>query len=542
MEKPTLQTADWNRIQCYDPATGRNLGTVPITPPEEIPVLLNRCREAQTQWAQTSLTVRKQVLRSLLDFVVTNQETICKISARDTGKTFLDAQLGEILTTCEKIKWTLQHGEKALRTEYREAGTVLKYKYAMVVYEPIGVQAAIVSWNYPFHNIVGPIITALFAGNGIMVKASEYASWSASIYLKYIRDIIAATGNNPDIVQLVIGFKESGKALVKAPVDHITFIGSTAVGKEIMAAAADNLTPCVLELGGKDCLILRSDCNVDQTLPLVLRGVFQNCGQNCIGIERILAHEAVYDTLVDRLLERVRQFKQGAPLDEPNIDQGAMTMGEVHLQKLTALVEDAVAQGARVRHGGHVVKHPRFPAGSYFAPTVLTGVTPAMRIARTDEHFGPVAVLMGPYATDAELIAAANQCSFGLGSSVFTANPAQGYDALARRLRTGMCNINDFGVNYICQSLPFGGVGQSGFGRLAGYEGIRGVCLTRAITRDRFPAWIRTSIPAVLQYPTRSDRAAGDFAMALVNMVYSATWASRAAALVVLAKLGLANP
>ncbi|KAJ1930313.1 Meiotic Sister-Chromatid recombination aldehyde dehydrogenase [Tieghemiomyces parasiticus] len=532
---PVLTGAGPDHIQCYDPATGRALGTVPITRSDEIPAMVESCRHAQTKWASSSYAERRRLLAAILDFVVSNQDVICRISARDSGKTYLDAQLGEILTTCEKLKWTMAYGEKALQPEYRETSSMLMYKHAIVEYLPLGVQGALVSWNYPFHNLMGPIITALFAGNGIVIKASEFVAWSASIYIDHLRRIIAAHGHNPNLVQLVLGYRETGKALVRSAVNHITFIGSTVVGREIMRNAAPRLTPTVLELGGKDCLILRHDCDPAQVAPLALRGVFQNCGQNCIGIERILVHTDVYDPFVKLVVDRVRQLKQGASLDEPGIDQGAMTMGLPHIARLEALVAEAVRDGAQLVTGGHSWNHPRYPRGTYFAPTVLTHVTPAMRISQ-EEHFGPLMVIMGPYADDTALVEVANACPFGLGGSIFTRDTAAGL-ALGRRLRTGMTNVNDFGANYLCQSLPFGGVNQSGVGRFAGYEGLRGVCLTKAMTVDRFPGVIQTAIPGILQYPVGNECVVNAFSRALVDLFYASAWRAKLAAVAVLTGL-----
>ncbi|KAJ1971078.1 Meiotic Sister-Chromatid recombination aldehyde dehydrogenase [Dimargaris xerosporica] len=541
---PTLSlhhATDASLIQCYDPATGKNLGTIPLTPPDQVQAVVTRTRAAQTRWRQTSLADRKRVLNAIRNFVVANQAKLCRVSARDTGKTELDGQLGEILTTCEKLAWTVKYGERALRPDYhRETPTMLMHKRAMVAYQPLGVQAALVSWNYPIHNMLGPIITALFVGNGIVVKASEYATWSSTLIIRHIQTILQTLGHDPHIVQLVVGFKETGEALVRSDVDHITFIGSAPVGRAIMCNAADQLTPCVLELGGKDCFILRHDCPLDQALPLLMRGVFQNSGQNCIGAERVLVHANVYDELVNRVVRHVNQLQLGAPLDESCVDIGAMTMGEAHLAKLERLVADAVEQGAKVMAGGKRWVNPQYPQGTYFEPTVLVNVTPAMTISQ-EEHFGPIMVVMGPYKSDRELLAVANHGAFGLGSTIFTHDTAVGAQ-MALHVQSGMCNVNDFGANYLCQSLPFGGIKRSGYGRFAGYEGIRGVCALKAITVDKFPRIVSTGIPAPLRYPTADTSLTNRFAQALVGLFYARTWWGRIAAVGQLAFAGLAKP
>ena len=197
----------------------------------------------------------------------------------------------------------------------------------------MGVVAALVSWNYPFHNTFGPLITALFAGNGILIKASEQVAWSTTTYFAQIaRTCLEACGHDPDLVQFLVGFQECGEAVVTSGVDGITFIGSPQVGAKVATAASYNLTPCVLELGGKDVAIVNKDVDLEAVVPILMRGVFQNCGQNCIGLERIIVHESLHESLIEMVGSRIKQLKQGPPLEIENIDCGAMTMsGRVSL-------------------------------------------------------------------------------------------------------------------------------------------------------------------------------------------------------------------
>ncbi|KAG1064098.1 hypothetical protein G6F42_027072 [Rhizopus arrhizus] len=210
----------------------------------------------------------------------------------------IDASLGEVITTCAKLRWTIDNGESVLADDYRSPGLMMMYKNSKVVYQPLGVVAALVSWNYPFHNAMGPVISALMSGNGIIVKCSEYVAWSSSYYEKIIKTCLSANGVDPDLVQFVSGFADVGEEIIRCGVNHVTFIGSPAVGKLVQRNAADYLVPCVLELGGKDCAILLKDADLVQAVPVLMRGVFQNCGQNCIGIERIIVASEIYDKTV----------------------------------------------------------------------------------------------------------------------------------------------------------------------------------------------------------------------------------------------------
>ncbi|KAJ2778119.1 Meiotic Sister-Chromatid recombination aldehyde dehydrogenase [Coemansia javaensis] len=524
-------------IQCYDPATGRSLGRVRATTAAELDERLRRARAAQAAWAQTTFEQRRQVLRTLLAFVLAHQREICHVACRDSGKTLVDATLGEVLTTAAKLQWTIAHGERALRDDERAPGFMMAYKRARVVYQPRGVVAALVSWNYPFHNTVGPVISALFAGNAIVVKASEHVAWSMPYWEQMVRRALNVCGHDPDLVHFVTGFADVGKAVAASPlVDHITFIGSPEVGRLVMRAASENLTPVTLELGGKDCAIVFADADLGQCVPVLMRSVVQNASQNCIGIERILVQAPIYDRVVDEMARRMGQVRLGAVLDDPpnEVDCGAMVLPGC-FDRLEALVADAVAKGARCLVGGRRHVHPRHPRGQYFAPTLLADVTPDMDITRC-ETFGPIMVLMR-FADEQDALRQVHASPYGLGSSVFSSDRARAR-RVALRLRTGMANVNDFGVNYICQALPFGGVGISGFGRFAGPEGLRALCVEKAFTEDRFP-FVKTPIPPIVDYPIQDTEKGYQFTQQIVAFAYGESWWQSIKAGLRLAKLSI---
>ncbi|KAG0026357.1 Meiotic Sister-Chromatid recombination aldehyde dehydrogenase [Podila clonocystis] len=524
LKNPSIQDpARPGQIICYDPSTGRHLATIRAHTKADVDEALIKARKAQAKWAKTTFAQRKVVLQSLLDFILQNQESICRVAARDTGKTMVDGKFGEILTTCERIRWTLAYGEGALKDEHRDPGLLMFYKSAKVEYRPMGVVAALVSWNYPFHNTFGPLITALFAGNGILIKASEQVAWSTTTYFaKIIRTCLEACGHDPELVQFLVGFQECGEAVVRSGVEGITFIGSPQVGAKVATAASANLTPCVLELGGKDVAIVNKDVDLNAVVPILMRGVFQNCGQNCIGLERIIVHESLHDKLVEMTSSRIKQLKQGPPLEVENIDCGSMTMSG-RSDALEALVQDAVKSGATLVHGGERFIHPQFPHGQFFTPTLITNLKPTMKIAQ-EEAFAPIMAIF-KFSTIDEAIALANSTPYSLGSNVFSRNQKEGR-YIMDHLRVGMSNLNDFGVNYLCQSLPFGGVGISGYGRFGGPEGLRAVCHQRSITVDRWPMLIQTFLPPVLQYPMTNVGDAIVVTRDLVNIIY-AGWVGR---------------
>lgn len=419
------------------------------------------------------------------------------------------------MVTCEKIWWLIKHGRRWLKPEYRSAGIMMFYKSARVEYHPVGVVGAIVPWNYPFHNVFNPLTAAVYAGNAIVIKVSEHASWSSLYYGRIIKAALKSVGAPEHLVQIVTGYAEAGNALVTSGVNKLIFVGSTDIGKKVMQAAAQNLTPVVLELGGKDAFIVCDDANLSETIPTAMKGAFFSCGQNCAGAERFFVQAGVYDSFVSQVADITNGMRQGHALGASPVDCGAMCMPGL-AEKVAEIVDDAVQRGAKVLAGGHVVQRP--DGGQFYAPTVLVKITPDMRIWR-EEVFGPVLAVVR-YNTDAEAVALANDCPFGLGSTVFSGSKTRA-NAIAQQLQAGMTSINDFGSTYMCQSLPFGGVKDSGFDRFAGIEGLRGLCVPKAVCQDRFPSWtqLKTVIPPILQYPI-GDKSF-QFASALVSMFYS---------------------
>lgn len=512
-EQLTPQSAGAGKIQCYEKGTNKPIGTVPATTPAEVKEIVGRAREAQKAWAQTSFRERRRVLYSILNYVVENHRLLCETCSVECGKTLLDGTFGEIITTCEKLSWTILEGESALADEHRNVGLITVHKKAILRYVPFGVISAIVSWNYPFHNIIGPMISALFAGNAFVGKVSEFSSFYATQYYeKIVQDALVKAGYSADLVRFLAGYPDAGAALIECT-DKVTFIGSPAVGKLVMEKASKTLTPVVLELGGKDPAVICDDADLARVMPILMRGTFQNCGQNCVGVERVIAQERVYESIISQSLAYVTQMDQGAtPIQDADkvCSLGAMTMGAKECERIQKLVDATVAEGARLVAGGNWT-----PAkGTFYPATILADVRPGMPIAE-HEVFGPIMVLM-KFVTDDQAVEIVNNCPYGLGSNVFSDNADRAL-RIGRRLHTGMCNINDFAINYLCQSLPFGGVKISGFDRFAGLEGLRGCCVARAETQDRFPG-VHTSVPAIVDYPL--TKWAQPFSEGLVRVLY----------------------
>ncbi|KAI9663269.1 MAG: Meiotic Sister-Chromatid recombination aldehyde dehydrogenase [Bathelium mastoideum] len=441
----------------------------------------------------------------------------------------VDASFGEILVTAEKLKWTIDHGEKALRPSRRPTNFLMMYKKNEVRYEPLGVVAACVSWNYPFHNLLGPIISSLFAGNAIVVKPSERTAWSSNFFVSIARSALEACGHSPQLIQSVVCWPQTASHLTAHPgLSHITFIGSRPVAHSVASSAARSLTPVCLELGGKDPAIILDDAsNLSSIASILMRGVFQSAGQNCIGIERIIATSSVYPQLLALLEPRIRALRLGSALDDPdeNIDVGACVSDE-SFTRLEALIDDAEQQGARLICGGRRHVHPQHHAGHYFQPTLLADVTPEMAIAQR-ELFAPIAVLIR--ADDVrDAVRIANATPYALGASVFGTAPYF-LNQVVSGVSAGMVSVNDFGAYYAVQ-LPFGGVKASGYGRFAGEEGLRSLCNAKSVCEDR-TTLVRTTIPKRLDYPIHDQKKPWEMCKAIVDLGYRESWMAKMNAL-----------
>ena len=344
-----------------------------------------------------------------------------------------------------------------------------------------------------------------------MVKVSEQTAWSSKYYINIVRAALVANNHSPDLVHALTCWPQTADYLTSHPgISHLTFIGSRPVAHAVCTSAAKSLTPVVVELGGKDAAIVLDSpegtptpqSELNRIASIIMRGVFQSAGQNCIGIERVVAMPQAYNYLVETLTPRIKALRVGNALADPDsVDVGAM-ISSASFDRLEALVQEVVAQGANLVCGGQRLRHAEFPQGSYFQPTLLTNVTSRMRIAQ-EECFAPICLLMRAETVTA-CISIANSTAYGLGCSVFgPENSAQGIanlDRVARESQSGMVAVNDFAAYYAVQ-LPFGGVRGSGYGRFAGWEGLRGLCNAKSVCLDRFPRLIKTAIPGKLDYP-----------------------------------------
>jgi len=453
-------------IESLNPTTGEILGTVPVAGGEEIAAAVARAREAARTWGQMSFADRREELVSFRRALAGRAEEVAELIHRENGKPRLDGLL-ETMMALSHLHHAALRAEKALRTRKVSSGLMANFR-STISYRPLGVVGVIGPWNYPLFTPMGSIAYALAAGNTVVFKPSELTPLVGQL----LGEIARASISIPDVFQVVTGDGRTGAALARAEIDKLAFTGSTATGRKVMAAAAERLTPVLMELGGKDPMIVDADADIDKAAEAAVWGALTNAGQACTSIERVYVVESIHDRFVDKVVGDVRQVRWGGD-EEAHI--GAITMPR-QVDIIREHLEDAVARGAKVLVGG--ADQIR---GNFVPPTVLTDVTPEMRIMR-EETFGPV-LPIARVATVDQAVEQANATRYGLGSSVFGKARAR---ELADRIRAGMTSINSALAFAGVPSLPFGGIGDSGFGRIHGPDGLREFTYPKAITRQRF--------------------------------------------------------
>jgi len=449
------------------PVTGDVVGTHRIHTAAEVEAKVSRAHEAAVWWAGLTFDERAERLTAWAGVITRRIAQLADVVHQETGKPHSDAML-EASLAMDHIAWAAKNAQKVLGRRKVPAGLVMANQACTVEYRPLGVVGVIGPWNYPVFTPLGSIVYALAAGNAVVFKPSELTpgvgEWLVSSFAEVVPE--------QPVFQLVTGFGESGAALCRAGVGKVAFTGSTATGKKVMAACAETLTPVIIEAGGKDAVIVDEDADVDAAADAVLWGACSNAGQTCTGVERVYVHERVYDEFLSSLLDKARDLSAE---DSPDAKIGPITMPE-QLDVIRSHIGDALERGGRAVLGG-----PGAVGERYVQPTVLVDV-PEDSSAVQDETFGPTVTISKVKDMD-EAIAKTNGTRFGLGSTVFS--KARGME-LAERIRSGATAVNAVLSFMAVPSLPFGGVGDSGFGRIHGADGLKEFTYAKAIARQRF--------------------------------------------------------
>ncbi|HEX6871555.1 MAG TPA: aldehyde dehydrogenase family protein [Micromonosporaceae bacterium] len=452
-----------------NPVTGAEAGRFPVADAAAVAAALDRARAAQAWWWELGYDGRRERLLRWRSLLAKRLSELTGLMHLEGGKPFADA-LTEFAVALDHISWSARNAKRVLRPR-RVGGNLLLAEFrARLEYLPFGVIGVIGPWNYPITTPMGSITYALAAGNAVLFKPSEYSPAVGQWYVDRFAEVVP---EHP-VLQAVHGAGETGAHLVRSGVDKVAFTGSPGTARKIMAACAENLTPVLIEGGGKDAMIVDTDANVDLAAQMCVWGAMTNAGQSCIGMERAYVAAPVYDAFVDRVVHHASALKVGSAA-EANI--GPITMPH-QVDVIRRHITDALARGGRAVLGGAEAVQPPF-----VMPTVLVDVpedAPAVR----EETFGPVITIKKVADMD-EAVRLSNAVSYGLGASVFGKARAA---SVARRLRTGMVSVNGVFTVAGVPSLPFGGVGDSGFGRIHGDDGLREFARAKSYAIRRGPS------------------------------------------------------
>jgi acyl-CoA reductase-like NAD-dependent aldehyde dehydrogenase len=450
------------QLESRNPATGEVVGHVSITPVGEIAAIVARARAAQTAWAELGTAGRAEMLARAGSAMAERANDLARLVTLEMGKPLGEA-VGEIQSCADETPDVLREVAEATAPEVLEDERVRSTIY----HDPYGVCAAITPWNFPFSMPHWLVLPALATGNTVVLKPSEETPLVGQAYADLFREVLPR-----DVLQVVHGDETQGTALVAADIDLIAFTGSRAAGKHILAAAAHSLKRVILELGGKDPLIVLDDADLERAARFAARNSFRNAGQVCVATERIYVADKVADRFVDLLVAETGKYATGSGLD-PATRVGPMVSAEQR-DRVLHLLDQAVSMGARVATGG--VGHH----GNFVMPTVLVGVRPDMPIAR-EETFGPVACVSVVHGDD-EAVALANDTPFGLGAVVFGGD-AERTSRVARRLHAGMIGINQSVGG--AKGSPWVGARESGYGYHSSRDGHRQFTQTRVLSTPR---------------------------------------------------------
>ncbi len=460
-------------LTSHDPRTGLPVGEVPVTPPEEVPAVVERSRKAFSEWKQLDHKERRAYLKRFKQTVLEQGEHIAEVVRSETGKPLSEAYSTDVVSGLTVMDYYIRNAEKLLQPRRGGSWPFVTTK-GWTEYHPRGVAGVITPWNYPFFLAMIPTITALSAGCSVVLKPSEITPLTGQLFA----ELAEQAGLPPDLVQVIHGNGATGAALAESSVDVLAFTGSTEVGKLVAAEAAKRLTPVILELGGNDAMVVLDDADLKQTARAALWGGMINAGQACISVERLYVVDSIYDEF---LLELDRVFDRVAVATEDEREIGPI-IHPPQLAVIEAHVQDAVDKGARVVRGG---KRAVTESGIYFEPTLLVDVDHSMTIVQ-EETFGPVIPVIR-VSDGREALRLANDTRFGLHGSVWSEDRDRA-KRFASQMKSGTVAVNDVAVNFIVPTVSFGGIGDSGSGSNFGEDGIRTTfCYPKSITAARLP-------------------------------------------------------
>jgi acyl-CoA reductase-like NAD-dependent aldehyde dehydrogenase len=486
-----------NALPSINPATGEVLACVATTPLSQIASLDARARTAQTKWAATPINERCALLVKLREQILASRNSLADAVVLESGKPRVEALFADVFVSLDTAAYYAKQAPALLRDErVPHHSLAAKTKSGKIVHEPLGVIAIISSWNYPLAIPLGQIIPAVTAGNAVICKTSDLTPQCGTLIQKLFDEAKFPEG----LVTIVQGAADVAQALIAGRPDKVFFTGSVATGKRVAEACAKELIPSVLELGGKDAMLVLADAHLEIAASAAVWGGFTNCGQVCLSVERLFVEASVAEKFLELCVQQTLKLRIG-PGNDPATDVGPLIRPQ-QVQRMQALIDDAVDLGAKILCGGK----PRADLGpNFFEPTVISGVTQAMKLFQ-EETFGPILATQ-IVQNEEEAVARCNDSDFALSASVFTGNFARG-QAIARRLKAGAVMINDALSYFGISEAPHGGCKHSGWGRTHGKAGLSEMVQPKYIAIDHLP---NREKPWWFRYGGRLEKSANAF-------------------------------
>src|SRR5713226_8748760 len=484
-------------LPSINPATGEVLAYFEKTAPGRMPEIVSLARAAQSFWAKLPLGDRCGKLRDLRKCILASRNELADAVVRESGKPRVEALFADIFVALDSAEYWSRNSASVLRTRpVPHHSTAAKAKRGYLTYDPVGLIAIISSWNYPLAIPLSQIIPAVTAGNAVVCKTSEFTPQCGALIEKVFIDAEFPK----DLVKIVQGGGEVGQALIDVSPDKVMFTGSVATGRRVAEACAKKLIPSVLELGGKDAMMVLADADLEVASSAAVWGSYTNCGQVCLSVERLFVEQAAAEKFMALCVEKTKKLRIG-PGSDPATDVGPLIRPQ-HVQRMSDLVRDAVSRGAKLLCGGN--SRPDL-GPNFFEPTVITGVDSSMKLFQ-EETFGPILAIH--VVRDArEAIAQANDSPFALAASIWTKSETRGM-ALAAELRAGAVMVNDAISYFGIAEAPHGGCGASGWGRTHGKAGLLEMVQMKYIDVDGLP---RSEKPWWYRYGSDLECAADAF-------------------------------
>ena len=464
-----------NELVSYNPANGKEVGRVKISSKEDVQETVEKSRKAFQIWRKTPFAERKRIVMRAREVILAEMDEITQLISDEMGKPKAEALSAEIAPVLDLMQYFAKKTEKMLRPEKRGIGLLgLMGRSSKIIYKPLGVVGIIPAWNFPFSIPVGEVVMSIMAGNTVVLKPSELTPLTG----EKIAEIFEKAGLPKNVLQVVSGAGETGAALVDSGVNKIMFTGSVETGKKIAANAAKHLTSVVLELGGKDPMIVFADANLEKASSAAVWGAFTNSGQACSSVERLYVEEKIADKFTKLVVEKTKNLRQGKGTNA-DTDIGSMSS-----ERQTEIVEDHVQafkdSGAKILTGG---KRNKKAGEIFYEPTVIKNATNKMRPMQ-EETFGPT-LPIATFETEDEAIELANDTDFGLTASVWTKDLSRG-KRVAEKVLAGTVNVNEVLYTHGIGQTPWGGFKDSGYGRTHGKEGLMELVAPQHIHVNRF--------------------------------------------------------